>query len=220
MKICLFKKIHSLSQRIINIYSSWIKTPGLHVFPLRYCCFSFSPVAVLGLDPDCFLSLSFSFCKWKIVSVEEIIVKGYSVIKVMFHTELAGARQGKMIIILILWLLGSFWGELHNWRYPLPLWLWSPKSLYLPGEITQCVMKTRCFCAWRPWHGMPKVNGTEDKQSRMPSAYSVCIHFMLGKELDFTEVCICCNTKSLSGSHLNGCSSHCQRSSTTCESLR
>jgi hypothetical protein len=24
----------------------------------------------------------------------------------------------------------------------------------------------------------------------------------------------------LSGSHLNGCSSHCQRSSTTCESLR
>lgn len=69
------------------------------------------------------------------------------------------------------------------------------KCLQEKGISTVCDLKQTswAFCALRPCQWMHEAN----RNKGTPSAVYLCIHFMIWKELDFTKIGICSNTKNL-----------------------
>lgn len=69
------------------------------------------------------------------------------------------------------------------------------KCLQEKGISTVCDLKqiSWAFCALRPCQWMHEAN----RNKGTPSAVYLCIHFMIWKELDFTKIGICSNTKNL-----------------------
>lgn len=78
----------------------------------------------------------------------------------------------------------NFHGLCFNW-----------KCLQEKGISTVCdlTQTSWAFCALRPCQWMHEAN----RNKGTPSAVYLCIHFMIWKELDFTKIGICSNTKNL-----------------------